>query len=153
MLTACWALAGFCRCGTYSIHRSVQVWMHKPRRQQNPVVYLFLQYSEWHSWVSVTISWVWQFAFWCVISSCIWDQLGQTNPKIKADQMKTCFHSRCCHVGAWVPLVIEQGHRATQMGQILFVLTNYQLSFSSLFPCRKQTTPSIQLGRLNWLKF
>lgn len=80
------------------------------------------------------------------LSSCIWDQPGQTNPKIIVDQLKGCFHSRCCHMSAELLLWIEQGHRAMQMvGQILLVLTKGQLSPSSFFPCRKQTTPSIQL--------
>lgn len=80
------------------------------------------------------------------LSSCIWDQPGQTNPKIRVDQLKGCFHSRRCHMSAELLLWIEQGHRAMQMvGQILLVLTNSQLSPSSFFPCRKPTTPSIQL--------
>lgn len=100
MLTACWAQTGFCRCRTCSIYHPVHVWMHKPRRLQNPVVYLFLQYSEQNSWDSDHFLGLAVCFLMCNLSSCIWDQLGQNNPKIKADQRKGCFHSRCCHVNA-----------------------------------------------------
>lgn len=86
------------------------------------------------------------------LSSCIWDQPGQTNPKITVDQMKGRFHSRCCHMSAelllWYSKAIGQ---CRWRGQILLVLTNCQLSPSSFSPCRKQTTPSIQLrDRIGW---
>lgn len=103
MLTACGALTGFCSCVACSIHHFVHVWMHKTSREgkKNPRVLSLLAIFRQELQVSVTISWVWQTAFFMYdLSSCIWDQPGQTNPKIKVDQMKGCFHSRCCHTSA-----------------------------------------------------